>query len=96
MNAAILNLNHPAHTVHWHFTGIGHFFNSIHLWAVELFFFFFFFFTVNADVLVMATMGALRLALVLIPFLPGIRDLPRRIPIYKLIWREHYRSQPGA
>lgn len=24
----------------WHFTGIGHFFNSIHLWAVELFFFF--------------------------------------------------------
>jgi hypothetical protein len=24
----------------WHFTGIGHFFNGIHLWAVELFFFF--------------------------------------------------------
>jgi len=24
----------------WHFTSIGHFFNSIHLWAVELFFFF--------------------------------------------------------
>jgi ubiquinol-cytochrome c reductase cytochrome b subunit len=24
----------------WHVTGIGHFFNSIHLWAVELFFFF--------------------------------------------------------
>ncbi len=24
----------------WHFTGIGHFFNSIHLWGVELFFFF--------------------------------------------------------
>ncbi|MFZ1925145.1 MAG: cytochrome b N-terminal domain-containing protein, partial [Solirubrobacteraceae bacterium] len=23
----------------WHDTGIGHFFNSIHLWAVELFFF---------------------------------------------------------
>ncbi len=23
----------------WHFTGIGHFFNSIHLWSVELFFF---------------------------------------------------------
>ena len=23
----------------WHETGIGHFFNSIHLWAVELFFF---------------------------------------------------------
>src|SRR5579862_279090 len=24
----------------WHSTGIGHFFNSIHLWSVELFFFF--------------------------------------------------------
>jgi quinol-cytochrome oxidoreductase complex cytochrome b subunit len=24
----------------WHYTGIGHFFNSIHLWSVELFFFF--------------------------------------------------------
>jgi quinol---cytochrome c reductase cytochrome b subunit, bacillus type len=24
----------------WHFTSIGHFFNSIHLWSVELFFFF--------------------------------------------------------
>ena len=24
----------------WHFTGVGHFFNSMHLWSVELFFFF--------------------------------------------------------
>ena len=24
----------------WHFTSVGHFLNSIHLWAVELFFFF--------------------------------------------------------
>ena len=24
----------------WHFTGIGHFFNSIHMWSVEMFFFF--------------------------------------------------------
>jgi len=46
----------------------------------------------NADVLVMAVMGALSLALVLIPFIPGVRDIPRWIPIYKLIWRNHYRS----
>src|SRR5664279_3222413 len=39
-------------------------------------------------------MGVLSLAFILIPFLPGVRDLPRRIPIYKLIWREHYRSTP--
>jgi hypothetical protein len=46
----------------------------------------------NADVLVIAVMGVLSLALVLIPFIPGVRDLPRRVPVYKLIWREHYRA----
>jgi ubiquinol-cytochrome c reductase cytochrome b subunit len=32
----VLALKGPAW---WHYTGVGHFFNSIHLWAVELFFF---------------------------------------------------------
>ena len=50
----------------------------------------------NADVLVMGVMGVLSLAFVLVPFLPGVRSLPRRIPIYKLIWREHYRAQNTA
>src|SRR5262249_9313812 len=45
----------------------------------------------NADVLVMAVMGALSLAFILVPLIPGINDLPRKIPIYKLIWRDHYR-----
>jgi quinol-cytochrome oxidoreductase complex cytochrome b subunit len=36
-SGSILTLKGPAW---WHFTGIGHFFNSIHLWSVELFFFF--------------------------------------------------------
>ena len=44
----------------------------------------------NADVLVMAIMGVLSLAFVLVPFIPGVRDLPRKVPIYRLIWREHY------
>jgi ubiquinol-cytochrome c reductase cytochrome b subunit len=35
-SGSILALKGPAW---WHDTGIGHFFNSIHLWAVELFFF---------------------------------------------------------
>jgi hypothetical protein len=46
----------------------------------------------NADVLVMAIMGVLSLALILVPFIPGIRDIPRWVPIYKLIWRDYYRS----
>ena len=45
----------------------------------------------NADVLVMAMMGVLSLGFILVPLLPGINDLPRKIPIYKLIWRDHYR-----
>jgi len=47
----------------------------------------------NADVLVMAVMGVLSLALVLVPFIPGVRDIPLKIPVYRLIWREHYRSR---
>jgi hypothetical protein len=47
----------------------------------------------NADALVMLVMGVLSLAFICIPFIPGIRSIPRRIPIYRLIWREHYRAQ---
>ena len=46
----------------------------------------------NADILVMAVMGALSLVLILVPFIPGVRDIPRWVPIYKLIWRRHYTS----
>jgi Cytochrome b(N-terminal)/b6/petB len=35
-SGSILALKGPAW---WHYTGVGHFFNSIHLWSVELFFF---------------------------------------------------------
>jgi hypothetical protein len=50
----------------------------------------------NADVLVMLVMGVLSVAFVLVPFIPGVRDLPLKIPIYRLIWREHYRSRGQA
>jgi hypothetical protein len=46
----------------------------------------------NADMLVLLVMGVLSIALICIPFIPGIRDLPRVVPIYRLIWREHYRG----
>ena len=46
----------------------------------------------NADVLVIAIVGLLSLALILVPFIPGVRDIPGWIPIYKLIGRDHYRS----
>jgi hypothetical protein len=47
----------------------------------------------NADILVMMVMGVLSLAFVLIPFVPVVNRIPRWIPIYKLIWREHYRNE---
>jgi hypothetical protein len=46
----------------------------------------------NADALVWAVMAVLSLAFVCIPFIPGVRAIPRKIPIYRLVWREHYRS----
>jgi hypothetical protein len=46
----------------------------------------------NADIDVMAIMGVLSLGLILIPFIPGVRDIPRWVPIYRLIWRDHYRA----
>jgi hypothetical protein len=49
----------------------------------------------NADIQVLLIVGLLSLAFILIPVLPGINRIPRWIPIYKLIWREHYRSAGG-
>lgn len=50
----------------------------------------------NADIQVLLIMGLLSLLFICIPFLPVINRIPRWIPIYKLIWREHYRSQGAA
>jgi hypothetical protein len=46
----------------------------------------------NGDLLVVVVMTVLSLALLLIPFIPGLRDIPRWIPIHRLIWRTHYQS----
>ena len=47
----------------------------------------------NADLQVMLIMAALSLLFICIPFLPVINRIPRWIPIYRLIWREHYHSR---
>jgi hypothetical protein len=47
----------------------------------------------NADILVILVTTLLSLAFVCIPFIPGIRSIPRLIPVHRLIWREHYRAQ---
>jgi hypothetical protein len=47
----------------------------------------------NGDILVLAIMILLTAALTFMPFIPGLRSIPRRSRVYRLIWREHYRSQ---
>jgi hypothetical protein len=37
-------------------------------------------------------MGLLTLLLMVVPFIPGLRDIPRWIPIHRLIWRKYYQS----
>jgi hypothetical protein len=46
----------------------------------------------NADALIFALMGLLSLAFVCIPFIPGLRTLPRHLGVYRAIWRDHYRD----
>jgi hypothetical protein len=46
----------------------------------------------NADAQIWALMGLLSIGLVGIPYIPGVRSLPRYLPLYRLIWRDYYRE----
>jgi hypothetical protein len=46
----------------------------------------------NGDAIVWGTMMLLTLLLLLVPFLPGVRSIPRWSKMYRFIWREHYRA----
>jgi hypothetical protein len=45
----------------------------------------------NADAQVWMLMMVLTLLLMFLPWIPGLRSIPRWIPVHKLVWREHYR-----
>jgi hypothetical protein len=49
----------------------------------------------NADALVWGLMVVLTLGLMLVPFIPGLRSIPRWIPVHRLIWRDWYRRHPA-
>jgi hypothetical protein len=46
------------------------------------------------DLAVVGMMGILTLLLFLVPLIPGLRDIPRLVPIYRLIWRRYYAQTP--
>lgn len=50
----------------------------------------------NADLQVWVIMIALTLLLVFVPFIPGLRSIPRWSKVYRLIWRQHYRELRAA
>jgi hypothetical protein len=35
----------------------------------------------------------LSLGLVLLPYIPGLRSIPRWVPVHRLIWRQWYAEQ---
>jgi len=48
--------------------------------------------TSHADAIIFYIMAVLSLALLFLPFIPGLRSIPRWIPIHRLIWRQYYRN----
>jgi hypothetical protein len=44
----------------------------------------------NADLGIIILMTLLTVALALVPFIPILRDIPRWIPIHRLVWRKYY------
>jgi hypothetical protein len=46
----------------------------------------------NGDLQVWAIMMGLTVVLVFVPFIPGLRSIPRLSRVYRLIWRQHYRE----
>lgn len=46
----------------------------------------------SVDIWAVYMTGLGTILLLLVPFIPGLRDVPRVIPLYRLIWRPWYRS----
>ncbi len=49
----------------------------------------------NVDMIAIYMTGLATILLLLVPFIPGLRDIPRLIPVHRLIWRSWYRTDPG-
>lgn len=47
----------------------------------------------NADILVVGIMLVLTVLLALVPLIPGLRTIPRWIPLHKLVWKDYYRNR---
>jgi hypothetical protein len=50
----------------------------------------------NADLIAIYLTGAATILLLCIPFIPGLRDIPRWIPVHRLVWRDWNRQQAAG
>ncbi len=50
----------------------------------------------NADALVWGLMAVLTLVFIFLPFVPGLRSLPRRLGVHRLIWRSRTTPRTAA
>ncbi len=50
----------------------------------------------NVDMIAIYLTGLATILLLLVPFIPGLRDIPRLIPVHRLIWRGWQPQQPGG
>src|SRR5579863_949409 len=50
----------------------------------------------NADLIAIYLTGAATVALLCIPFIPGLRDIPRWVPVHRLIWRDWNKQQAAG
>ena len=49
----------------------------------------------NVDLIAIYLTGVATILLLAVPFIPGLRDIPRLIPVHRLIWR-NWNSTEGA
>jgi hypothetical protein len=49
----------------------------------------------NVDLIAIYLTGAATILLLAVPFVPGLREVPRLVPLHRLVWRSWYR-RPGA
>lgn len=47
----------------------------------------------NVDLIAVYLTGAATIILMFVPFIPGLSSVPKRIPVYKLIWRSWYKDK---
>ena len=45
----------------------------------------------NVDLIAIYLTGVATVLLLAIPFIPGLRDIPRFVPVHRLVWRDWYR-----